>query len=156
MEPFFDLPAVASGRPVTDTERTAWLADGESTAEGEPVSVLCNFTADLGPPYLVRAEIRIGSLEGAQTIFSLNGFIEPGVEYMGFLGFSMTAPELGDTYEGGGESCVFATIEGDAVARSFWGKLTCTSVQGLETAGTCALGASFMAFENCSVIPQGG
>jgi hypothetical protein len=151
-EQFFDLPQAASGRPVTNTERTAWLADGESTAEGDPVHVSCSFVADLGPPFLVGVEIRLG--QGAH--FSLDGFIEPGAESKDFLSVSMAGPEFGDTYTGVGGSCVFSAIEGDPVARSFWGKLTCTAVQGVKTPGTCALGASFMAFENCGVVPQNG
>jgi hypothetical protein len=141
-EQFLDFPNVEGGHPVTDTARTVWLTDGDTTESGDPVAVTCRVAGNT--PQYVLGQIRFSSPQGDVINVAVSGVIPVGEEVA--PSFIVTTPELGDSYGG---ACTATLFEVDPVARSFWGTLTCSTFEGLETPGTCSLGASYFAFENC-------
>jgi hypothetical protein len=152
-EQFLDFPQLATGRPVTETAKTAWFTNGDRTEANDVVNVTCFVIGDSSGAW-ARGFIGRAPPQGTFTRqVDIEGNMFVGKTSQAAL--IMSDSELGNGYDHVFQRCMFSLLEVDQVARSFWGTFTCTSLSGPDSGGTCSLGPSFFAFENCSMDQNG-
>lgn len=146
---FQDFPVLASGHPVTDTQKIQSVESGGTTADGQPVSLLCNWLG-FQAPYTFDSVLKIGPA-GNERWFNIGASIQPGQEVQG--GIVLIAPELPQQYGSDPtDPCVYTVISVDEATRSVWGRLHCGIFAPNDGSDSCTLGDSYFFFENC-VVP---
>jgi hypothetical protein len=137
-EQYQDFPKVASGHPVTATEKGAGIADGEMT-EDFPADVLCEW---LG--FEIDAVIRLGPA-GNQRLINIGSSLVVGESAQN--GVVLNSVELPAQYGG---DCMVTPIEVDMATRSVWSSFTCETFDTFDDTDHCAIGPSYLFFENCT------
>lgn len=147
---FLDLPAAASGHPVTEASKAGMVENGAMSEDGLPVRVLCRWLSKQSP-HSFSAVVEVGTGNARQIAnIGATGLVE-GAEGMGSV--ILEAPMLSEPYSSPTSGCVYSVIEIDPASRNLWGKLTCSSVEAEASGDTCSLDASYFAFENCEAPP---
>jgi hypothetical protein len=147
---FLDLPAAASGHPVTETSKAGMVENGAMSENGLPVRVLCKWLTKQSP-HGFDAVVEVGT-GNARRIANIGatGLVE-GADGMGSV--ILEAPVLSEPYSSPTLGCVYSVIEIDPALRNVWGKLSCSSLEAEGSGDACSLDESFFAFENCAAPP---
>jgi hypothetical protein len=137
-----DFPIVASGHPVTATEKTAGIVDQQMDSGGDTAHVYCSWFSETAP-YSIDAGIMTRPGGDRRTI-SMNSELTEGMSQVGGIGFQTKDLDYGGV-------CNFSVIKLDPTTRSVWGSFTCDSLKQASTTPTpCAVSTSYFYFENCT------
>jgi hypothetical protein len=142
-EQYQDFPMLASGHPVTATDRTQAVTNGETAPDGHPATVLCSW---LGTS--IDVVITLGPAGDERDLFLRSPTAE-GVMGTGSVG--VTGPDFPEQYANRSSPCSFTPIEVDEASRSVWGEFACTSFATEDESDSCAVDTSYYFFENCTL-----
>jgi hypothetical protein len=138
-----DFPMLASGHPVTATDRTQAVTNGQVAPDGHPATVLCTW---LGTS--IDVVITLGPASDERDLFLRSPTAE-GVKGSGSVG--VTGPGFPEQYANRSSPCSFTPIEVDEGSRSVWGEFACTSFATEDESDSCAVDTSYYFFENCTL-----
>lgn len=136
-----ELPLTASGHAVTGTEKGPGIENGGKQSDGSPATVSCRWIGSKAP-YQVNATLKAGAGKMERSI-SFSAAMDPSAA----TPTSVVAKLPGDlNYMG---DCTFTTISVDNTAHGVWGSIACDAFVPFEGQDPCALGPSYVFFENC-------